>query len=129
MIEYRYGVREYIATTVRVVDGDTAHVQVDPGFDVRINMTVRFAGINAPEMSTDGGPRSKTAVEDAMPIGGQVVIRTLKDRREKYGRYLAWVMLPGGWSLNGVLVAYGLAEPYGDLAAEAPAVNAIRRAS
>jgi endonuclease YncB( thermonuclease family) len=39
----------------RFVDGDTIHCGVDLGMDVATQQTLRFYGINAPEMSTAEG--------------------------------------------------------------------------
>jgi len=107
---------EYAATIIRVVDGDTFHAQLDLGCDVHVNLTIRFARINAPEMSTPGGPVAKAYVEQWVAAqGGKVVLRTAKDKRENYGRYLAEVFaspLGAGPSLNQILLDNGLAEPY-----------------
>lgn len=122
-MDHPYGVREYAATLVSVVDGDTAHLAVDMGFDCWQNLTVRFAGINAPEMSTTEGPVAKQYVTDH--LAPRVVIRTIKDRREKYGRYLAWLFTPDGFCLNRLLVDNQLAVPYGNLPVDAPPVDPV----
>lgn len=98
-----------------VVDGDTMHVGVDLGLDVAINITLRLYGINAPEMSTQAGKDAKAwALEwfaQHCP-DGQFVVQTVKDSREKYGRYLATVIAPDGHNYNMDIVAAGHAVPY-----------------
>lgn len=114
---------EYQASIVRVVDGDTVDAQVDLGFDVRFTMRLRLFGINAPEMKTPEGPPAKlhlmkllnpALLEGMLWIPITVLIRTQKDRQEKYGRYLASIFMPGTLdnSLNDQMVAQGFAVVY-----------------
>lgn len=101
----------YRATVIRVVDGDTAWLEVDPGFDFRLRMSVRFQGINAPETYTREGQAAKAWLTAQLPIGASVVLVTEKDKREKYGRYLGVVWI-GDVCLNEVLVEQGWAVRY-----------------
>lgn len=115
---------QYAANVLRVVDGDTAYFDVDLGFTIRMNLEVRFKGINAPEtrgLSREAGLKTKAFVEQALPPGAIVILNTYKI--EKYGRYLADIYyLPGaktrddvkarGILLNKELVDKGLAVPY-----------------
>lgn len=101
------------AKVIRVVDGDTAEFNVDLGCDIHINMTCRFNGINAPEVSTNEGKASKVWLQNKLPPEQTVIIQTVADKKEKYGRYLADVYLPGAaTSINDELVNEGLAKPY-----------------
>lgn len=100
---------EYQATVVRVVDGDTAHVKIDLGCDTFLQTTVRFFGINAPEKNTWEGKVSKAFLEDVLPVGQAIVLQTIKDKREKYGRYLG-VLFKDGVNINNLLVEAGHAE-------------------
>jgi micrococcal nuclease len=105
---------EYTAETVRVVDGDTLDVRLDLGLDVRIDVTLRLVGLNAPEMRTPEGKACKAWVEHWITIRqslAPVIVCTVKDHTEKYGRYLAEVLC-GGVSLNEELLTNGLAVPY-----------------
>ncbi len=113
---------EYNAHVIRVVDGDTMHVMLDLGLDVQIHVTLRLAYVNTPEMHTPEGPIAKGVTEDWLvaqaPLGIagangiQVRIKTIKDKKEKYGRYLA-IVYPihddGEYSssLNAALVRQG----------------------
>ena len=95
----------YRAVVTRVVDGDTMHLSVNLGCDVSVQMTVRLAGINTPEMNTMAGRAAKGVVQDWLAThapGSQVVVRTLKDKKEKYGRYLAYIY-PDETTVEGVV--------------------------
>lgn len=99
----------YRASVIRVVDADTVWLEVDLGFDVRRRDSFRLYGINAPEMSTPEGVAAKAWLAKALP--GDLIVTTEKDRREKYGRYLAtlWV---GQVNINQALVDAGHAVAY-----------------
>lgn len=103
---------EYRATLLRVVDGDTVHLEVDLGLDVRLQIGTRLAGIDAPELNTLAGKASRDYLRLLIPPGTPVTVRTEKDRREKYGRYLVWITMLDGVDVNGLLVAEGHARPY-----------------
>ena len=104
---------EYRAAIIRVVDGDSLHAEVDLGFDVRMRMKLRLAGVNAPEMNTLEGKTARGyLIELFGTLPAAVTLRTEKDRQEKYGRYLAWIHLPDGRSVNELLLATGHAIPY-----------------
>jgi micrococcal nuclease len=104
------------ATVTRVVDGDTLHLSVDLGCDTTLAMTVRLYGVNAPEMNTDAGKAAKAFVEQwvAESPAPVFVLRTVKDKKEKYGRYLADLVrvVVGGESLCEALLSSGHAVPY-----------------
>ncbi len=85
---------------------------VDCGFDVWINLTFRWEGIDAPEMSTEEGKIAKAVLLERLPEGSLCTIRTTKLRKEKYGRYLATFIAPDGTNLNQWLVKEGFAKPY-----------------
>lgn len=121
---------EYSASVLRVVDGDTVHLAVDLGFDVTHRVTARLSGINAPEKGTPEGRLAADwltrlvafAVTTFPPplsipvVGWPVVVRTDKDRREKYGRYLVRLWRAGEDlskpSINERMVAAGHAVEY-----------------
>lgn len=111
---------EYRATVVGNVDGDTIHVTIDLGLEVTVTTTLRFAGINAPELSTLDGKMTAGIVAQLIPKGTVVRIRTAKDHREKYGRYLAWIFTDKGTNVNRWMVDSGYAVPYGPLPVDPP---------
>ena len=109
----------YAAKVERVVDGDTAVLLIDVGFDLMIRQHVRFYGVNAPEHGTPDGDAAKAWTTAKLPPGASVVIQTIKDKTEKYGRLLGKLYLadPKGAydpanSVNDQLVAAKMAKPY-----------------
>lgn len=107
---------EYSAWLVAHVDGDTIHAGIDLGCDVATTQTLRFYGLNAPELATPAGKVSAAWVKDwfaANAPGGKFILQTVKDKREKYGRYLAVILTVDRLhNLNEEIVAAGLAVPY-----------------
>jgi len=109
----------YDGTIVNVVDGDTVDMAVDLGLDVSISVRLRLYGINAPEMHGPTAAKGVAARQHLLDLLGgisaHVVIKTVKDRREKYGRYLATIYtgdtIPGT-SVNQKMVDDGFAVPY-----------------
>lgn len=103
---------EYVAIIESVHDGDTFRARIDLGFGVWIaNEAFRLTGINAPELGTAKGKPSRDELRRLMPVGSRVVIRTHKDGREKYGRYLATVTAAEG-DVATSLIASGHALPW-----------------
>jgi micrococcal nuclease len=112
-------VYEYSCSVVKVIDGDTVRLNVDLGCDVNLRLTVRLAGIDAPEISTNAGKVAKAFAEDWLEKRPTLVVHTVKDHKEKYGRYLGWIYSveelqsdAGAVSLNDKLVQEGLARVY-----------------
>jgi endonuclease YncB( thermonuclease family) len=108
--------RDYVydATMIEVIDGDTVQIELDLGCDSVIKpMRCRLSGINAKGKRTVEGKAAKALVEDLFPIGTPMRIETVKDKKEKYGRYLAVLYHPSlDVSVNDHLVNVGLAVPY-----------------
>jgi micrococcal nuclease len=104
---------EYRAEVLNVVDGDTVDVKVDLGFHIAFEMRVRMLGINTPEMHSQI-PEERVKAQNAkarlqeLVLGKTVLLQTEKDKQEKYGRYLA-VMLLGATNINEILLNEGLA--------------------
>lgn len=75
-----------------VIDADTIDVLIDLGFGVHTMQRLRLYGIDAPEMRTEAGKIAKEYVRSVL-LGGDafkyVYVRTIKDRKDKYGRKLA----------------------------------------
>ncbi len=76
----------YKAMVSRVIDADTCIVNVDCGFGIYIEQTLRLRGIDAPELSTAKGEQAKRFVEDQLARCSFVIIKTYKT--DKYDRYL-----------------------------------------
>jgi micrococcal nuclease len=79
-----------------VYDGDTITCDVDCGFGVTlVKQKIRLIGINAPEVrgdERDAGVISRDALREKI-LNKRVTLKTLKDSKEKYGRYLATILL------------------------------------
>lgn len=85
----------YKATAVRVIDGDTVVLDVDLGFDVTKRMTFRLHGIDAPEMRTKAGKEAAEHLACLLltsPMLG-LIVRSIKDKTDKYGRYLGIISI------------------------------------
>jgi len=110
---------EYRAVVIRVVDGDTVDLHIDQGLEIYRLTRVRLASINTAELNSPNpeqrelAQRAQDWLRAKLPAGTQTTIKTFKDRREKYGRYLVMVYLDGDEvSINEQLVSNGLAVPY-----------------
>lgn len=104
MYEYK------VDSVTKVIDGDTVRCRVDLGCDVRLDMTIRLAGINAPEISTDAGKSAREYLASLLDVRS-VTVMTIKDRKEKYGRYLG-VFMQGDVNLNQKMIECGHAVAY-----------------
>jgi len=109
----------YKAFVEEVVDGDTIWVNIDLGFRNWYRINLRFRGIDAPEMSTKKGIRSKEFVESVLSKCPFIIIRSTE--LGKYGRPLSdifyleneadpHVVLEKGTFLNQQLLDLGLAK-------------------
>jgi micrococcal nuclease len=79
----------YRGKVIKIVDGDTVVIQIDLGFNMTMIDSFRLYGINAPEMSTQAGKDTKLYLGYILPLNSEIVVQTHKDKREKYGRWLA----------------------------------------
>jgi endonuclease YncB( thermonuclease family) len=94
---------------VHVVDGDTIYVRLDGGATER----VRVIGIDTPEVG-DCQAAEATAATRSLADGRRVSLvgDPTQATRDRYGRLLAYVWLPGGRDLGYQLVADGHARVY-----------------
>jgi micrococcal nuclease len=92
------------------VDGDTIHVSVD-GRRVK----VRYIGVDTPESRRPGTPvqcfaKAASAFNASLLRGRRVELRTDAERRDRYGRLLAYVYrVPDRLFVNAELVRRGYA--------------------
>jgi micrococcal nuclease len=97
----------FTAVVRHIVDGDT--LVLDSG------ERVRLLGIDAPELAHDGAPAQYHAAESRQALAGLAaghVVRLVpgSGERDRHGRLVAWVFLPGdGPSLNERMVRAGCA--------------------
>lgn len=107
---------EYTAVVVEVIDGDTCRLNVDHGMSIWSKQVFRLKGINAPEKVGVADPKPGVAAKEylcGLIEGKLVVVRTFRDAKKKYGRYLAELYLPGDpVSVNQRLIDAGYAVPY-----------------
>jgi micrococcal nuclease len=116
---------QYEAQIKRIIDGDTLVLDLDLGFCVHIEETVRLARINTPETVNYGAsgivdPAKNFIMQNCPP--GSMCVASIS-RKEKYGRWLADIYYLPGVSdrvaimraprvLNDDLVRAGLAVSY-----------------
>ncbi|MEA2423480.1 MAG: micrococcal nuclease [Thermoleophilaceae bacterium] len=103
------------ARVVRVVDGDTVRVSVGGREE-----SVRLLGIDTPETHRPGtpiecgGPQASASMDALAPPGTEVRLEPDpgQDRRDRYGRLLAYVRLPDGRLAEDEQLAAGWATVY-----------------
>jgi len=92
---------------IRVVDGDTLDVRLTSGVRTR----VRLIGIDSPERG-DCYAAKATSRARTLALGERVVLRgdATQDTRDRFGRLLAYLSLPGGRDLGLQLIRGGFGE-------------------
>jgi micrococcal nuclease len=78
----------YNGSIYRWIDGDTVEVVLDLGLKIAHRTIVRLYGLNAPEKNTKEGQLLIEHLNLNYPSNSPIVIQTIKDKKEKYGRYL-----------------------------------------
>jgi len=114
----------YEAKVIEIHDGDTIKVEIDLGFQMKFTDKIRFYGLNAPELKIRNenkklvenplGTQTLNIVKDFIKPGDTIVIETVKDKKEKFGRYLANIYVTKGSEqifLNDHLLNNGFAVP------------------
>lgn len=116
---------EYMAMVVSAYDGDTIRADIDLGFGIVMqNQSIRLLGIDTPEVRGEERPEGLIARDYVREqiLGKEVMLKTYKDTKGKYGRWLADVyyrkdgvvvaadQLDSLTCLNQELVSLGLAE-------------------
>jgi micrococcal nuclease len=104
----------YKAKVIKVYDGDTITADIDLGFGIWMkNQTIRLYGINTPEVRGEERERG-TIVRDWLCeqiLNKEVILNTFKDKKGKYGRYLAEIII-NDRNINSELVEQGMAVEY-----------------
>lgn len=128
---------QYHAVIKKVIDGDTLEVDIDLGISVWVRgERVRLYGVNTPEVygvkvgspEWVEGNKASEFVKSVLHEGANIIIETIKDQKEKYGRYLGIIYAEfdqsviaglsnirsvGNYScINDILIAKGLAKVY-----------------
>lgn len=104
----------YTAFVTSVYDGDTITCTIDCGFNVKLHgRKIRLHGIDTPELRgverTDG-LRVRDLLREKI-LGKKIVLRTIRDRTGKYGRYIGVVYVDGE-NVNEWLLREGHATEY-----------------
>ncbi len=97
----------YKAHVEKVVDADTLLVSFDFHCPVSISQKLRLRGINCPEIDTSLGRRAKSFVEKALKDCDFIVVKTYKDRSDKFDRYLADIFYKAGASDSSLVACEG----------------------
>lgn len=88
---------DYPSIILDIHDGDTITIERDAGCDLSQKMHIRFNRINAPELNTPEGKAARAYLVQLLsnPDGTYkpIYVFTIKDSKEKYGRYLGdfWI--------------------------------------
>jgi micrococcal nuclease len=96
---------------VRVVDGDTVRVRLDHPAEQR---TVRYIGVDTPETVAPGEPvecfgKAASEFNRRLVDGRRVQLVLGRERRDRYGRLLAYVRLEDGPLVEDALLRRGYA--------------------
>jgi len=102
--------KSYRGKVISCHDGDTITVQISLGLDITKEETIRLLGIDCHELSTQKGREAKLYVSKLL-MGKMIEIQTVNDKREKYGRLLATVILDGT-NLTQHLIEIGYGKKY-----------------
>jgi endonuclease YncB( thermonuclease family) len=90
---------DYPAEILDIVDGDTIDIFADKGTDDFKKMRIRFNKINAPEKNTPEGVAAKQWLTELLTNDDgtfkHLYVFTVKDKKEKYGRYLGEIWIWG----------------------------------
>lgn len=78
----------YKAYVENVLDADTLKLQFELGFGQRRRETIRLNHIDCPELSTPEGRAAKRFVEAELAGCEFITVKSVKTRKEKWGRYL-----------------------------------------
>lgn len=89
------------ARVTSIADGDTLTV-----LHGRTQVRIRLYGIDCPE---PGQPSHSRATQRTAALAHGRTVAVKAESYDRYGRLVAWIILPDGRSLNELLVAEGLA--------------------
>tara|TARA_R110002020_G_scaffold337245_3_gene552759 strand:+ start:382 stop:978 length:597 start_codon:yes stop_codon:yes gene_type:complete len=111
---------EYKVRITRVVDGDTVDAEVDLGFGIFHKDRIRLMGLDTPESRTRnlvekalGGVAKARLKELLKENKGNIILRTSKEGKGKFGRILGTLLIyDGKTSVNEMLIDEGHARPY-----------------
>ena len=79
----------YRADVIDVTDGDTLRLDVQCGFYLKMEVHLRLAGLDAPELSTKKGKEAAEYVRDRLAKAKGIVVKTVK--MDIHGRFVGHV--------------------------------------
>ena len=94
----------YKAKVVKIKDGDTYEVLINDK-----KTTIRLAEIDCPELNQEFGKEARNFAKK-MILGSTIQIQIIK--KEKYQRYLGYLIMPDSSILNEIMVRKGYAWCY-----------------
>jgi len=107
MYEYK------VAEIIKVYDGDTITAKIDLGFGIFKVDHFRLLNLNAPEVRGEERPEgliSRDYLRERLYEPNiNITVKTTKDKKGKYGRYIAEIFVDGV-NINKELIEKGLAE-------------------
>lgn len=107
---------KYSAIIKEVYDGDTITIDLDLGFYIHLhNQKFRLLYVDAPEVrgtTKELGILSRDALRNKV-LGKEVIVKTFKDSKDKYGRWLCEIWLEEQ-NINQWLIDEGYAVLYHD---------------
>jgi micrococcal nuclease len=110
----------YFAKLLRVIDSDTLLLQADLGFFIKIDVKVRLLGIDTQPIDTELGQKAAEFLQCELEQSNLLIE---VHKKEKYGRYLAYIyyskeykdfedIIRYGKLINEELIKQGLANIY-----------------
>lgn len=107
---------KYRACVERVIDGDSVYLDIDQGLHGwRHHENIRLFGLNTADRNLEAKRAATAYLRNILTPGRHVLLQTIKDRTEKYGRYLGklWIDVNGlPVSVNDMLIVSGHALPW-----------------
>lgn len=104
----------YSGYVTHIVDGDTIDVSLDLGFHVKLDLRIRLALINTPELNSDIPVVHTSALIAKNKLEEKILNRTVtidSKGKDRYGRWIAIVKL-GNRDINKEMLTEGLAVEY-----------------
>lgn len=97
----------YPATVISIHDGDTIKLDLDLGFGVHLReLSARFFGVNAPELSTQAGKDALAYLETLIKVGDPLQVTS--HGWDKYGgRFDATLITAAGLDLAQAMLDSG----------------------
>jgi endonuclease YncB( thermonuclease family) len=84
----------YPVVVLDVHDGDTFRARLDLGFRVGVEIDVRIAAINAPELNAAGGPEAREFLIGLLTTTPEIHVRSLRAERS-FARWVCTVTADG----------------------------------